>query len=528
MSPSLAAWAGLGLLFVGVHLIGLHVQPMVGGSLSRLISKSLRQPLIPRAAGFVSGALTSSASAVVFVSAGLISTGAATLGQALPLLAWANVGTSSLVLLAAVDLGSLALVMLGAIGMACMASADRRDTARHGLMAALGVALLMLGLSLIKTAAASLRGDPLAEEFLAFAASGVAVGYLVGFVLAAVLQSSSIVTVMMLPLLQSGVTTFADTAALIYGACLGSGISVVLLASGGSGPARQLALCQGGMRLMGSVLLMTALLVERHAGVPLVLAAVEQVADSDALRAGLLFLVFQSVVVIASWPLSRTLADLAVRLSPPALAEDARRPQYLFDEGSQDGETALTLAALETGRLAAALPTYLDALRADETGHEAELSLNERQAASTALAAAIEEFLGATLDANPDMVEVERVFRLRTLVSAIRSVQVSVHDFARGITDVPEARRPPVSASMIEALHFILITAAAAVEGSDEEEITLLAQMADERGEVMDVVRKSLLEAAVASADREALLATTFAFERALWQLRSLAGTLRG
>ena len=88
MSSALTSWTGFGFLFIGIRLIGLHVQPLIGGRIHDFIARSMSRPLLPRAAGFVSGALTSSASAVVFVSAGLISAGAAQLTQTLPLLAW--------------------------------------------------------------------------------------------------------------------------------------------------------------------------------------------------------------------------------------------------------------------------------------------------------------------------------------------------------------------------------------------------------------------------------------------------------
>ena len=91
MSAALGSWTGFGFLFIGIRLIGLHVQPLISGRIHEFIARSMSHRVLPRAAGFLSGTLTGSTSAVVFVSAGLISAGAAQLGQTLPLLAWANV-----------------------------------------------------------------------------------------------------------------------------------------------------------------------------------------------------------------------------------------------------------------------------------------------------------------------------------------------------------------------------------------------------------------------------------------------------
>lgn len=528
MSAALSAWTGFGFLFVGIRLIGLHVQPLIGGRIHAFIARSMSHPILPRLAGFISGSLTSSASAVVFVSAGLLSAGAATLAQTLPLLAWANAGTASLVLLATLNIKALALGLVGAIGLSFLMNLDNRSASRHALFALLGVALLVLGLSFIKEGATGLKGDPLAEEFLLFAGSQAAVGYLVGLILSIILQSSSIVSVMTLPLLQSGLISFDAVVPLIYGACLGSGLSVVLLAGPGAGPAQQLAICQAGLRIGASAIVLLMAFLEAALELPLMVHAIERLTPHEPLRAGLLFVGFQCILVVVSQLAARPLERAVVWLSPPPAVALASRPQHLFDEGRNDPQTALTLARLELNRLVIALPDFLDEVRDRTDASDEQLRLSERHAASSLLAGHIEAFLAGAIEINEDASMTNAFFRERARLTALRQLQSTLLDFALGLSSVPPDQRPEVANTMVEGLHTILLTAADALTEADALSAQLLAGLTEERSDLMDTVRAGLMSASGSADHRESLLSATMTFERALWQLRALAREATG
>jgi len=527
MSGALSTWTGFGFLFIGIRLIGIHVQPLIGGRIHAFIARSMQHPVLPRAAGFVSGSLTSSASAVVFVSAGLMSAGAATLAQTLPLLAWANVGTASLVLLAAFNLKALALALIGAIGLSFLMGLDNRSASRHALFAVLGMALLLLGLSLIKEGALGLKGDALAEEFLLFASSDAGVGYLVGLILSIVLQSSSIVSVMTLPLLESGLIHFDAVVPLIYGACLGSGLAVMLLAGPGAGPAQQLALCQAALRIAASAVALGLWILESSLQIPLLVSAISALTPSEPQRAGLLFLSFQCILVAISQIAPRTLDWMVIRLLPAPAAARASMPQHLFDEGKSDPQTALTLTRLEVKRLIVALPDFLDEVRDLQDTKAERLPLADRHTASSTLAGHIEAFLAEATECNEDASMTDAFFRERTRLTAIRQMQTTLMEFALSIRGVPAEQRPAVANTMVESLHTILLTATEALTEDDAFSGMLLTGLTEERGDLMDMVRAGLIASSGNAQQREALLAATMTFERALWQLRSLARDVR-
>jgi phosphate:Na+ symporter len=528
MNSAISAWAGLGLFFIGMRLLGSHLQQLGGGPLRALLARTLNRPLVPQIAGFISGALTQSTSAVTFIAAGLVSAAVTTVLGALPLLAWANVGTSVLVLLAAIDMRTVVFFLLGAIGCAFFAGMEQRERYRNLLLALLGVALLLFGLSLLKGSVAELRANAWVHEFFEFTGTGAAIGLLVGFVIATAVQSSSIVTVLALPLVHEGLLDLSQVTLLIYGASLGSGFAVLLLASGMEGPGRHLAICQAGLRALAAVFMLPLFFLERDGGVPLVMAVAQRLADSPATQCGLIYLAFQLAVSLVAGVGGGWLAMLAARWSPPPEIDAASRPAYLFDEGTEDPETALELARLEYRRLLSFLPEYLDALRPAEERAPDTLPFAQRVSASTSIAEEISRFLNATLHANPGMSGIERVFAARAALGGLQALQDNLAEFVSEVATVPASERPSLVNHMVEGLHALLTVAADGLSGADPDAIEMLQILTEERGSLMDDVRKELVGGAQSLAGREALVSATLLFERLLWMLRRLARTAPG
>ena len=89
-----SAWAGLGLFFIGMRLIGAHVRQLGGSGFHLFLVRSLVRPFAPPSVGLIMGALTQSTGAVTFMTSGLVTGGALSMARALPMLSWANLGTS--------------------------------------------------------------------------------------------------------------------------------------------------------------------------------------------------------------------------------------------------------------------------------------------------------------------------------------------------------------------------------------------------------------------------------------------------
>ena len=519
MSAAASACAGLGLFFTGIRLIASHLRELASGGIRRLLSKTFQHPAIAPLAGLVAGALTQSTSAVTFITTGLLSAGAISLSVAVSTLAWANVGTSVLVLLASLDVHALALYLLALIGLAFFNGLDQSEQFRHITYALFGLALLLLGLTLVKAAVAEVNNEFWVREFVAFAASGAPVSLLAGFVLAIALQSSSIVTVLALPLAAEGLVDLHAMTLLILGACAGSGTAVILVSSGLEGPTRQLSMTQGMVRGVASLLLLPFVLIESRSQDFGLAPRAATLTTHLPTQVGIVFLVVQIGGVVVAKLLRRPILMLAAWAAPPSPAEALSRSAYLYDEAIADPGTALELIRLEQVRQLQALPDYLEDLRDPQERNPDAPPLNTRAAASAAVAEQMDEFLSELLAANPDMSS-EHVFDVRRRLGDLKAVQKTLAEFSAGLAAVPHEERSRFTHSLVEGLHALLVVVGEASADPSPDTKLFLAELTAERGPLIDRVRRELLEGSTTAKGREAVLSTVLLLERLLWMLR--------
>ncbi len=510
------------MFFIGMRMVGSHLRQLAGSNLRSLLAHTFKRPGIAQLAGFVSGALTQSTSAVTFIVTGLVSAGTLPLAVALVMLAWANVGTSVLVLAAAFDAHVLILYLMGMLGVAFFSGLDQSERFRHAVFALLGIGLLLLGIAMLKDSVTAMNGNPWVVEFMQFAGSGAAVAFLAGMILAIGVQSSSIVTILALPLVQHGLLSMEQTAIMIYGANTGSGIAVLLLASGLEGTSKQVALCQGILRGLAATVLVVLYLVETSTGVPLLLSGIRWLAAMPGTQAGLIHLAFQLVIVVIAAVAGKLTLRLAVGLAPPSQAESVMKPAYLFPEAVQDPATALSLVRLEYLGLVRVLPDYLEDLRPPEERAAGALPLQIRHAASSGIASAIENFLGALMRANHDL-DAEKVFEDRSRLQELELLQLALSQFAQDVASLPDTERPPFAGQMVEGLHALLTVVVEAIEDDSSDAREMVQLLTEERGALIERVRSELLSGAASLAGREALLSAIMRFERIVWMLRRLA-----
>ena len=522
----LEIWAAFGLLFVGVKLVGNHVQELAGGLLRAQIAHAFNRPLAPQALGMLSGAVTQSSSAVAVAAAGLISSSGLSVVRVLPLLPWASVGTTLLLMLVAFNVHGAILFLFGLVGCALMLRLDRREWVRHTLGAVLGLALVLFATSMLRGAVAPLRSDPATQALIVQIAHSWLLGVLAGAVAGVLTQSSLIVTILCLPLVQAGVLTLDNVAPVVYGATLGTGIGqLLLLAPGASASVRRLMSANLILRALTFVVLIAAFELEVNAELFGLIALSELFGRSPGTHLGVLYLLVQLTLAAACELFKAPVCALVARHVPdaPPVSKPWTQPAFIFAGGIGVADTALALAWREQTRLFRLLPTYLDDVRDPSERAPDSLPLAQRHEGSLAVAARIDEFLAQTLNAHPGMARMDHLFMQRRLLTALQSCHELLEGFVRSVQTVPPSQRPALVASMIEALHAVLETAADALERPEDDlAAEMLGLMTDERGASMDLIRKALMQGAQTFEGREALLTATLQFERILWLLNHM------
>jgi len=537
--------AGLGLFFIGIRLIGGNLRELSGRWFRRLIARATGNPGAAVLVGTLSGAVTQSSSAITFIVVSMISAGLLTARRAVPLVVWANVGTSVLVLLAVFDLRLLVLYLLGAAGLGYFLNLDRTPRWRHALGSALGIALLFLGIVLIKESGGHLRTLPEVADILAFAAGWPPLAFVVGAGLTLVAQSSATVSVVAVTLTTAGVLTLDQTVLLVFGASLGSGLSVWLLSANLVGSGRQVALVQVLAKLAGVVLVLPPFLLEDYYHLPVgnTLRALAAAAPDQAVA--LLYLALQLVSAVAMTMLAGPALKLAAWAAPESEEERLSRPRFLYDQAVEDPGTAVELVLREQAGIFAHLPTILDSVRPEASPEVGAPVLLET---CHALVARCETFLTELLDATSSRglmltaLQLEKRNQLLGELVATLDQQLSgpYRTIDRraaerqaggqsGAGQPADGRLAALLRALVESQHALLATAAdtLAHEADDAgapDDVAMLLALTGDRSEAMDDLRRRVAgQTTLGAADHDALYAATALFERTVWLVRRYA-----
>ncbi|MCG5234483.1 Na/Pi symporter [Xanthobacter oligotrophicus] len=513
--------AGLGLLFVGLKIMSTHLQQATGRRVRHLLRTATRSPFAGLLCGTLAGAATQSSNAVAVISGNLVRGGVLATRDAIPIVAGGNVGTAALVFVAAIDFRLLVLYLVAMVGFGFQFKLDRRPAFKEWMGVALGLALVLLGLDYIKQGPRALDVSALA----AVLDHGISpwVGFLLGLIAAAVSQSSSTPTILVVALMQAQVLGLDDSIVIVMGANLGSGISAVLTAGELEGTGRQLCYVHVLVKAVGCLLVGAVLLTGGWLGAEPVALLSQMGGGKASASLSLLFLALQ-VAGAVPVSLARGVTEaIAARLSPPTMEDGASKPRFIHERALGDFATALDLAEQEIMRLVKLLPTLLPDLDQQDQGGPAERLALWRGA--NAIGVAIDQFLSDLIARGVPRGSLQTALQLQALVETVRTLQDTLHAF----TEVVEgfADLPPLGFNLSESLRTIILSLADATDG-DAEDLDFIITLAGDRSDLLSRIRRQLAASALGTGEdaRQLLLATSL-FERGVWLVRRSAVALR-
>ena len=238
MSGELDLWrlaAGLGLFLFGMHQLEQALTVLAGRSFKKFLRQYTAKPLRGVIAGAVSTAALQSSSVVSLIVLAFVGTGIISLASAIGIVFGSNLGTTATGWIVAtigfkldIEALSLPLITLGGFGVVWSRAGTKRAGFSHFLA---GLGLMLMGLEFMKSGAliATELFDP-----TALAGYPTIVFLLAGFLLTAVIQSSSATIMITLSALYVGAIPLASAAAIAIGADLGTTITAMLGALAGS------------------------------------------------------------------------------------------------------------------------------------------------------------------------------------------------------------------------------------------------------------------------------------------------------
>lgn len=254
------ALAGLGVMLYGIRLISRGLENVLGFSFKRALGKTSRSMFKSYGLGAGTTFLLQTTLLTVTMVVGLINIGAIGLGQALAIVLGANFGsTLAMVLLAFESVNILQILSIFVIiGVAVLIFAKSEKTEKIGKVI-LGFGLLCLGITLLSSSMKVLSTMLNLTDLLT-GLTNPALLILIGCALAIFMQSSYPVVAILIVLAGMGSLSFISCSFVLFGANLGTGITLLFLTGFGDGyNGRRVVLFNLFMKIF-SVLLFTALM----------------------------------------------------------------------------------------------------------------------------------------------------------------------------------------------------------------------------------------------------------------------------
>lgn len=516
-------FAGLGLFFIGIRLIGNHLKQLTGRRMRMLITRAVQGKGSVTLLGLAAGAVMQSVNAVTYVLVALVAAGAIDRRRAFPIISWANIGTSMLVVLAALNMHLLVLLLIGVTGVTFYLNLDQSARHRHAIGALLGVGLLFLGIDFIKSGSAILKQADWLRDLLVLAAHHPWLNLGLGVAVAWVAQSSSTITVVAMAMASAGLLGFDAGALVVVGAGLGSALSARTLAGRLTGSARQLVLYQIVLKTLGGAAMLVLLAVDGLLGGwwggHSLVSVLDGLGLSPAARLAAVYVVLQLVSELGMRLCQQPALAFIERQAPPSDEETLGRPHYLRDGVLAESESALLLVDKEQQRLLHTLEAYLAPLRAE--GRPDEVPVTVRHAAEAQVLRECDHFLTEVADRNHSRPTLLRTIVLRDRNELLGSLQESLAELV-GVARC-EGHGDAVHGhidGLVESLHMVLQTLAEAAAHPTADDLEMLRALTFDRSELMDGIRRGLQGGHELPQVQRTVFAVTALFERCIWLTR--------
>jgi phosphate:Na+ symporter len=353
----LALCAGLALFLFGMQCLEDGLRQLAGGQLERLLALSTATPFKSLMFGVTATMLVQSSSLVSLLTIAFLSTGLIQLAAGIAILFGANLGTTSGIWLLAlagqnVSLGPLALPLL-VFGVLGSFTGSRGQAVGRVVM---GVAFLFLGIDQMKDGFAAVAGDfdPLQYQLPGLAGALLFTG--MGLLITVLLQSSHATLMLTLTALGGGQLGLEQGLAIAIGSNLGSPVTAVIGALGGTRPGQRLALAHVLFNLTTGVIAL-ALLVPL-AGLVQSITTPLGLGNNALIQLAMFHTLFNAMGVGLFWPWQGWLAERLLRWLPEPV-----EPAVLITELVQPFERSASPAdgeALDRAQESGSHARYLD------------------------------------------------------------------------------------------------------------------------------------------------------------------------
>lgn len=347
---------GLGLFLYGMKLMSDSLANVAGAKLRTILEKMTKNTFIGMVVGMLFTAVVQSSSATTVLVVSFVNAGLMNLYQATGIIMGANIGTTITGQLIAFNLSEIAPLFVLA-GVVMLMFSKKPNIQKIGEVI-LGFGILFVGLSSMSSAMSTLKDSPLIVEILSTLTNPF-IALFIGFVITAILQSSSATVGIIIILASQGLLQLDICFYIILGCNIGSCVSALIASLGAKKNAKRAAYIHFLFNVFGSVAIMIILqlfmpyvengIMSITGSQNLTGQALHDAMARNVANAHTIFKVFQVVIL---YPFSKWIVKATYILVPGDDDEHGFALQYISDKVAFSATTAIPQAIHEVERMA--------------------------------------------------------------------------------------------------------------------------------------------------------------------------------
>ncbi len=244
---------GLGLFLFGMKFMGEGLELAAGSKLRTLLEKITSNKYLAMLVGVLVTAVIQSSAATDAMVIGFVNAGLMNLGQSVGILFGSKIGTTATSLLLSINIKDIVPIFTF-VGVAVIIFVKKNNYRYYAQIAA-GFGILFMGMTFMSESFDGLKHSKPFLDFISTISSPL-LGFLLGLLITAIMQSSSATVGILMALGMSGAVTLESCVYIIYGMNVGACMPVFLSAAGANRQAKQAALFNFIMCFIGAVILM--------------------------------------------------------------------------------------------------------------------------------------------------------------------------------------------------------------------------------------------------------------------------------
>ncbi len=319
----LALFGGLGLFLLGMKMMSESIEKAAGAKLREILEFFTKNTFTGMLVGLLFTAIIQSSSACTVMVVSFVNSGLMTLYQAAGVIFGSNIGTTVTAQLVSFDLSKYAPVFLLS-GVLVVMFSKKQTTFVKLASILMGFGVLFTGLDAMSSSMSGLKTDPRVIDLFSSLTSPL-LAIIVGTLLTAIIQSSSVTVSILLLMCKEGLLGLPIAMFILLGCNIGACTSALLASATGTKDAKRAAMIHFLFNVIGTVIIYILLKVAMDP----ILAGFSTISSNDPGRivanAHTIFKIAQTIMI---FPFAKYLVKLTYVVVPGEEQKVGYRESY--------------------------------------------------------------------------------------------------------------------------------------------------------------------------------------------------------